>query len=364
MQGEAEGRMVRAKSGRALRLAVGGLALLGLLGAGHLVLWNALAGAIEGGMAAWAEERRAAGWDVSHGPPERHGWPFTAAVRFPGLTVASGPSSPVAFVWAAGTAEARIAPPDLQLVEIDLPDPQLLLVEGTELRFAAERLMLRLRVEGGAPPQGGTLEASRLRVAAPVLLPGSAAEAEALAASLTTRPDATEAEAALILTLAAQGVTLPLDGPLGRAVQEAALTLTASGPVPGRRALRQRAETWRDAGGTVALSGVRLHYGPLRAEGEATLALDAALQPMGAGRIATTGHDAALAALAESGMIPRATALQAGLALRLVQRVPEGGGEPRAEVPLLLENRRLSVLGIPVLRMPRLAWPAAPEAAQ
>jgi hypothetical protein len=56
--------------------------------------------------------------------------------------------------------------------------------------------------------------------------------------------------------------------------------------------------------------------------------------------------------------------VQAGLALRLVQRVPEGGGEPRAEVPLLLENRRLSALGIPLARLPRLSWPAPPEAAQ
>jgi hypothetical protein len=358
--------MARATSGRRLRLgvALGGLALLGLLAAGHFVLWNAIAAAIEDGMGAWAEERRAAGWDVSYAPPERHGWPLAAAVRFPGLTVASGPSSPVAFVWAAGTAEARIAPPDLRLVELDLPDPQLLLVEGTELRFAAERLLLRFRVDGGAPPQGGTLEASRLRVALPGVLPGGAGEAAALSASLMTRPDATESEVALSLSLAAQGVTLPLEGPLGRFVEEAALSLAASGPVPGRRALRQRAETWRDAGGTVALSGVTLRYGPLRAEGEATLALDAALQPMGAGRLAMSGHDAALSALVAAGVIPRAAAVQAGLALRLVQRVPEGGGEPRAEVPLLLENRRLSALGIPLARLPRLSWPAPPEAAQ
>jgi hypothetical protein len=301
---------------------------------------------------------------VSYGPPERLGWPFAAAVRFPGLTIASGPASPVAFVWAAGTAEARIAPPDLWLLELDLPDPQLLLVDGVELRFAAERLTIRFRVEGAAPPQGATLEASRLRLALPGLMPGGTAEAAALAASLATRPDATEAEAALTLSLSAQGVRLPQEGPLGRFVEEAALTLTASGPVPGRRGLRQRAETWRDAGGTVALSGVTLRYGPLRAEGEATLALDAALQPMGAGRLATTGHDAALSALAAAGVIPRATAVQAGLALRLVQRVPEGGGEPRAELPLLLENRRLSALGIPLARLPRLSWPAPPEAAQ
>ena len=358
--------MARARSGQAPRLgaAIGALALLALLGAGHLLAWNALTGAIEAGMAAWAEDRRAAGWDVSHGPPERHGWPFAAAVRIPGLAIASGPAAPVAFVWQAGTAEARIAPPDLHQVDIDLPDPQMLLVEGTELRFAAERLALRFRVEGGAPPSGGSLEALRLRVATPGLLPERSAEVAALSGRLATRPDATEAEAALILTLSVEGLVLPVDAPLGRLVEQAALTLTASGPVTGRRSPRQRAEVWRDAGGTVALSDVTLRYGPVRAEGEATLALDAALQPMGAGRIAMTGHEAALAALLQTGAITRATAVQAGLALRVIQRVPEGGDEPRVELPLLIENRRLAVLGIPLMRLPRLAWPAAPEAAQ
>lgn len=358
--------MARRGSVRTVRLgvAVAALALLGVLGVGHVLAWNALTGAIEDGMAAWAEERRAAGWDVAYGRPERHGWPFVAAVRFPGLTIASGPSSPVAFVWAGGTAHARIAPPDLRLVELDLPDPQLLLMEGNELRFAAERLVLSFRVEGSAPPQAASLEANRLRIAAPLLLPDQAGEAAALSASLSIRPDATEAEAALTFSISALGVLLPVEGPFGRSVPEAALTLSASGPVPGRRAPRQRAETWRDAGGTVALSGVTLQHGPIRAEGEATLALDAALQPMGAGRLAVTGHDAALSALANGGMITRGAAVQAGLALRLVQRVPEDGGPPRVEAPALLENRRLTVLGVPVARLPRLPWPPTPEMAQ
>jgi hypothetical protein len=56
--------------------------------------------------------------------------------------------------------------------------------------------------------------------------------------------------------------------------------------------------------------------------------------------------------------------VQAGLALRLVQRVPEDGGPPRVEAPALLENRRLTVLGVPVARLPRLPWPPTPEMAQ
>jgi hypothetical protein len=71
-----------------------------------------------------------------------------------------------------------------------------------------------------------------------------------------------------------------------------------------------------------------------------------------------------LSALANGGMITRGAAVQAGLALRLVQRVPEDGGPPRVEAPALLENRRLTVLGVPVARLPRLPWPPTPEMAQ
>jgi hypothetical protein len=365
-QGEAEGRMARAWPGRALRLGlpIGGVALLAALAGGHLALWNAATAGIERGMAAWAEERRAAGWDVAHGRPEREGWPFRAGVRFPGLAVASGPASPVAFVWQAGTATARITPPDFGTLVVDLPDPQLLLFEGTELRFAAEHLALRLPISRGGPPMSVMVEARRLRLAAPAALPERAAEAALIEAGLRMQPDATEAEAALTIELLAEGVVLPMEGPLGREVARAAFMAQVSGPVTGRRAPRQRAEAWRDAGGSVALSGVVLHYGAVRAEGEATLALDAELQPMGAGRVAATGHEAALSALAAGGAITRGAAVQAGLALRLVQRVPEGGGEPRVELPLLLENRRLSALGIPLARLPRLLWPQVPEAAQ
>lgn len=358
--------MARPTSRRAFGpgLPLGALLLLLLLAGGHLWAWRATVAAIEQGMARWAAEREAAGWIVSYDTPVAGGWPFAASVRFPALLVASGPESPFAFAWSAGRAEARIVPPEFGEVVVDLPDPQILVVEGVDLRFAAERLLLRLPVERGAPPLGGRLEAERLRLAAPELLPDQVLEARLFTAAVQTRPDATEAEAALTLVLRALEVTLPQPGPLGQRVEEASASLSASGPVPGRRSPRERLEIWRDAGGSVGLSGVRLRYGPVTAEGEATLALDAALQPMGAGRVTLTGLDPALAALSEAGAISRAAAARAGIALRLLARAPEPGAPPRVEVPLLLENRTLSTLRIPLARLPTLPLPPEPPPPQ
>jgi len=345
----------RRASGLLLPATVLAVLLLGLLG--HVWLWHATVRGIEEGMARWAAERQAAGWIVSYGRPERGGWPFSASVRFPSLLIASAPTSALAFAWSAGRAEARIVPPDFSEVLIDLPDPQILVLEDLDLRFAAERLLLRLPVEGGTP-LGGRLEAERLRLAAPERLPEHVLQAERLIATLQLRPDATEAESALTLSLRALGITLPRPGPFGARVEEAALTLAASGPLPGRRGLRARAEIWRDAGGSVALSGLRLLYGPVEAEGEATLALDESLQPMGAGRLAISGFEPALAALAEAGALARPAAVHAAIALRLIARSPEAGAPAWVEVPLLLENRTLSVLRIPLLRLPPLPWPS------
>jgi hypothetical protein len=354
--------MARPTSGRAfgLGLPLAGLVLLLFAAGAHFWIWRSTVAAIEQGMARWAAEREAAGWVVSYDTPLPGGWPFAASVRFPALLIASGPGTPFDVTWSAGRAEARIVPPEFGEVVVDLPDPQILVVGGVDLRFAAERLVLRLPVEGGAPPLGGRLEAAHLRLAAPELLPEQVLEAALFTAAVQTRPDATEAEAALTLTLRAVGVTLPRPGLLGQRVEEAAAALSASGPVPGRRSLRDRLEVWRDAGGSVALSGVRLRYGPVTAEGEATLALDATLQPMGAGRLVLTGLDPALAALAEAGAISHAAAGRVAAGLRLLARAPEPGAPPRVEVPLLLENRTLSTLRIPLARLPRLPWPAEP----
>ncbi|HEY8612868.1 MAG TPA: DUF2125 domain-containing protein, partial [Roseomonas sp.] len=129
----------------------------------------------------------------------------------------------------------------------------------------------------------------------------------------------------------------------------------------GGRNLANRAATWRDAGGTLELRQLDLEYGPATAQASATLALDDALQPMGAGTLKLTGAEAVLDALARDGLLTPRNASLARRVVSVLARPPSEGEPPQLEVPLTLEGRGLAVARIPVARMPALVWPGPVE---
>ncbi|WP_139323401.1 DUF2125 domain-containing protein, partial [Roseomonas sp. TAS13] len=119
-------------------------------------------------------------------------------------------------------------------------------------------------------------------------------------------------------------------------------------------------EIWRDAGGVLELRDVTLRWGPAAASAAATLALDEALQPMGAGTVRLVGAQEALSMLGAGGVIDARTAETASRMAALLAR-PGGEGEPpQIELPLTLQDRRLSLARLPVLRLPELVWPVPP----
>jgi hypothetical protein len=121
-----------------------------------------------------------------------------------------------------------------------------------------------------------------------------------------------------------------------------------------------RAAAWRDGGGTLELRGLTMRWGPVAAAAAATLALDDALQPAGAGTLRLTGAAEAVDALAEAGLIERRAAGAARALLPLMARRPADGGPPTLDVPVTLERRALALGRIPVTRLPLLDWAAAP----
>ncbi|GAV35635.1 hypothetical protein ROTAS13_03312 [Roseomonas sp. TAS13] len=108
------------------------------------------------------------------------------------------------------------------------------------------------------------------------------------------------------------------------------------------------------------LRDVTLRWGPAAASAAATLALDEALQPMGAGTVRLVGAQEALSMLGAGGVIDARTAETASRMAALLAR-PGGEGEPpQIELPLTLQDRRLSLARLPVLRLPELVWPVPP----
>ncbi|PWC28978.1 DUF2125 domain-containing protein [Teichococcus aestuarii] len=327
-----------------------GLALpLALLGAGHAVLWRLAAQRLEAGFHAWAEARRAQGWQVAHGPPSPGGWPLAATLALPAPRVAV----PGAAGWQAEALMLRVRLLRPGTLEAEPEGRQSLRLGGAILPFAAGRILATLPLEAGRAPDRATVTATQLRI-------GTGAEAtavEAASAHLATAPDAREGEAALTLSLSLDGVMLPLATPLGRQVEAATLEAVMTGPLPGPSLLPARAMQWRDSGGALEVRALTLRAGEVAASAAATLVLDAALQPMGAGTLRIAGAPRLLEALGAAGLVPPRTATLARGLLPLLSRPDPETGQPTLEVPVTLENRTLSAARIPLARLPALALP-------
>jgi hypothetical protein len=110
----------------------------------------------------------------------------------------------------------------------------------------------------------------------------------------------------------------------------------------------------------MVLHHMDLRWGPLSASLEARLGLDASLQPTGTGQAVVSGYAQALDTLAANGALPNDAAL-AGKAMLSVMATPPGADGAPAEIklPLTLEGGVLSLRGVPLLRLPPLAWPGS-----
>jgi hypothetical protein len=347
----------------ALRGLLGAALVLALGAALHALLWRWMGSQLEDGFAAWAATRRAQGWRVEHGPPERGGWPFAATLTLPRFVVTGGGATlPGGMEWGTERLVLRLSPPRLDRLAVEMPGRHRLRLGALDLPFAADRLVATLPIERDVLPREAALEAERLRIGTAA----GAIEIRAAQLEIETRVTATEGEPAVSLRATAEEVALPpgLDvaaspvvATLGRSLHSASLDLSLTGPVPPGRAPARKAEAWREGGGTLELRRLDLRWGRMAASLAATLTLDEALQPMGAGTLRLVGGAELLEAAAAAGQLPQRNLAVARTVLRLLSRTPPEGGPPTLEVPLTLEDRALTLARIPVLRLPAWDWP-------
>lgn len=333
-------------------LLVGGTAV-------HAAVWRSMADGLEAGVDAWIAARRAQGWAVAHGPRTRGGWPLAATLDLPEIRMEGGFATvPGGVAWTIERARLRLALPRLDRVVIALAGRQTLRLGPLAVPFTADRLDLALAIERGVPPRGGTAVTERLRIGTAA----GAIEARRAEAGLAVLRTAVEGEAAIEVSLAGSDVDLPPGvqpalAMLGRRIARFEATLSLSGPWPHGGGPAARAETWRDGGGTAQLRIGALAWGPALLDAEATVALDDALQPMGAGTLRLIDAGTVLEAAAGAGLLPVTQLPAARAILRLLEREPEGDGRPELVAPVLLEDRVLAVARIPLLRLPAWVWP-------
>jgi len=352
----------------AVRLLLGSAIVLALLAALHALLWRWAGSEMQAGVDAWIASRRALGWRVTHGPPQRGGWPLAATLTLPDVTLSGGTATlPGGFGLVAEGLVMRVALPRLDRLLVTMPGRNRLRFGELDLPFAADRLSIAVPLERNVLPREATAEAEQLRLATPA----GPFTLRSLRLDVETRLSATEGEPALQLRLNAEEMTLPPGPPalvaLGRQLERASLEAAVTGPVPPGRIPTTKAEAWRDGGGTFELRGLALDWGRIGLGVTATLTLDEALQPMGAGSLKLRGAAEAIAAAQASGLLPAGMVRPARLLVQMRSRVPPEGGPPVFEVPLTLEERTLAAGRFPVAHLPRLIWPSpppAPDAAQ
>lgn len=340
-------------------LLLGIVIVLLALGGGYFFFWRHVARQLEAGVEAWAAEQRALGnevalaWDGIGGFPFR----FEATFRDPAIRW-RGPGEEAA--WTGATLHAQMAPWNLRRIEVRSEGQH-----TASLRLAGDPAEWRLAASGVAGAidlyNNGLLRGFTLALGQPdVTLPDGAVLSSASATVLLDQPQTPPTDFNMPLArvmVEAKSLALPAGRRVltGDPVESFTVDATIKGPMP-MAPLREALAAWRDAGGVVELHKFGFAQGPLVLSGNATVALDADLQPEGAGTITTAGLSEAVEILIRDGLIRADRALVARATVKALER-PGADGRPEATVGLSLQNRTVSFGPVPLFTLQPIAWP-------
>ena len=342
------------------RFGIGVLALLVLLVGAYTAWWYVLASRVESGFDDWAAARQAEGWTVEVGSRHLGGWPLAARLDLSEVRLRGGaPSLPVAFTWDAAGLGVQVAPfAPATLVILARGEQRIALQGGQALALNGGTLRALVPLDRPGPPWIVDVDAEGVHAGPPGGAPASIGR---MTAHATLAPRASAAATALSVILSAGRIELPpgQPWPLGERIESIDADIGLTGPIPPAGAPAARAETWRAAGGQAMLRSGTLRWGPLDATATGTGGLDTRLQPLAEGTARVTGWARTLDVLAAHHVISDHAALTAKAVVSLLAETPSGGGPSVLTVPFAVRDGVESVRGIPLLRLPALAWPKA-----
>ncbi len=358
------------------------LGLLALLAGGYSGWWLFLASGVRDGAQTWIAERRAQGHEVAYDGLHVGGFPFALRLRLEDASYILNPDGE-GWAWRGGDIAVTLRPWDQGHLEFLLGGVHRLTYAsgGSGWHTATLRMGEAADVEGMVGldgtglPWAGFLDAEELEVtphegAPPVTLrrfhfdlrrrsPSEAVGkddemlADGKAAGLTPAHEVAFLQAALVL----EGLHLPeaMVRPFGPEVKLVRGRLDLSGTLPSGT-LRQTVEAWRDGGGTVELNGFALHWDGLDVSGDGTLALDRELQPTGSMTLSVRGFGTVIDALVAKGMVKPSSAATAHVILGQMEKTLEEGGAPVLKAPFTVQNRKLFVGPVRLLKLPAIVW--------
>jgi hypothetical protein len=150
-----------------------------------------------------------------------------------------------------------------------------------------------------------------------------------------------------------------MDTPLGRVINDLSFKGRVLHNAQGYR-LTESLDNWRNKGGQISVSSLRLDWPPLRLKAEGMMGLDADLQPVASltAYIAESMH--AVERMRESGFVDRKEASLVTVLAKDNYTI-NTNGEQILTTSMMVQGRTLYVGPVPVLTLPALDWGTPPE---
>lgn len=331
----------------AIGAVVGGIGLAAL----YVGLWYYAAGLAQDSVLDWIEARRGEGAVVGFERMDIGGFPFHLrfAVDRPAI---SWPSADAPWGWEADRVTAEMRPWNFRRVTLLAPGRHTVSWTtngvGRTARGQVESLRARVRLDGATPVAG------HIEVKAAEFADGGTLDRLTLGSGTLDIRLAPSATADVRLTAREIGLPSAWSLPLGADVAALELDAAVLGNFPPGP-LVDVLGLWRDDGGTIEVRHLGLTYSPLALAADGTLALDGALQPIGAFTARIEGFFETVDTLREKGAIRSQDAVTAKMVLGILAKRNDAGHISLA-VPLTLQDRRLYIGPVPLAEVPPIRW--------
>jgi len=330
----------------------GGLIGLAVIAGAYVAWWFAAAASLENGVGDWIADRRDDGWTVEHSGLTIDGFPFHLNATVDKPQIAGSPER--GWNWRGERLLLTARPWSPHHVHFDLSGRH---SGRLPLRTRAQAFELTTTILTGdlvfrqGWPRTVFIETDDFQLT----FDGGDAGALDIAEGEAHLSPAADAAAGFHLQLRDLALAETLRAPLGERVRNLMVKGRVTGPIEPA-AWPDPVVHWREAGGTIEVEALDIDYEPLRLSGDGTLALDGALQPMGAFSVRAMGFFAAIDELVARGFIDKRDALGSKLVLGVLSKKSEDGGDNYLDLALTLQERTLYAGPLKVMRFPVIIW--------
>ncbi|MDX9860425.1 MAG: DUF2125 domain-containing protein [Rhodospirillales bacterium] len=338
----------------AIGAAIGGI----VLGALYMGFWNYAAELARDSVLDWMEARRQEGAVVGFERLNIGGFPsyLRLVIDRPAM---SWPNADAPWGWETDQLTAEMRPWNFRQIVLLAPGRHAVSWTtggiGRTAKGAVRDLRAKVDLDGGRPV-AGHIDARAADFAGDGGLDRLTLERAAADFRCMPVVDADDRTPVADVRVTAHEIGLPSGWglPLGAEVAAIRLDATVLGNLPFGP-LVDLLGGWRDDGGTVEVRQLDLTYGPLALAANGTLALDEALQPIGAFTARIEGFFETVDALRTRGAIRSQDAVTAKMVLGILAKRNDAGRISLA-VPLTLQDRRLYVGPVPLAEVPPIRW--------